>query len=464
MNDNSTASNGRSFRSYPTIAHQVSDGLITAGNHRNKHKSRFRLIRECRAGVAFIVAIMLPVLIGFGALGIETAQVSSQKALLKQTVTAAALAGANLIASYYTTGSTTTIVNAAQAIALANMPSAKYGTVVPNPTCTNGSVLLGNWNATTSTFTSLCTSGTTSPDAVQVTGYQTAANHNPVSLFLSSLIGWASYDTTATATASYGTGQTFNTIVINDLSGSFSGQISAQKAADTSILNCISSASGTASKFGVTTIDGSSTIYEPLTQVSTNLTAIQTKINALDSCGNGTMPACSGSNVASGIYSAIQQFSGTSYLTSKNSVIVITDGVPNFNSSHNYVTVDGIGPTTTPATTQVCSGTGTGSSNCSDTKLLTMATNQAAAARNAKVSISTIYYNGNTTASSALCTAAGLSSSCTTAQLQTAYATSLAALSGGTGISLVAPTVTGISSSFAAFCATMASSLKAVSH
>jgi Flp pilus assembly protein TadG len=455
INTSATSNDGRS-RACPTIVRQDLDGLINAGDGRNKRQTRFRLLRDRRAAVIYIVALILPVLVGFGTLAVETAEVNSQKALLKQTVTSAALAGANLLATYYTSSSPTTIQNAAQAIAVANMPVLKYGTVVPNPTCTNGSILLGNWNAATSTFTSLCTSGTTSPDAVQVTGTLTA------NYFFRRII--PSFNMTATATASYGTGQTFNTIVINDLSGSFSGQIANQRAADTSILNCIKSASGTASKFGLTTIDGSATTYEPLTLVSTGSTAIQTKINALDSCGNGTMPACSGSNVASGIYSAIQQFSGTSYLTSKNSVIVITDGVPNANSSHNYVTADGIGPTVTPATTMVCSGAGTASANCSDAELLTMARNQAAAARAAKISISTIYYNGNTTASSTLCTAAGLSSSCTTAQLQAAYAASVAALSGGTGISLVAPTATGISSSFAAFCATMASSLKAVSH
>ena len=74
-----------------------------------------------------------------------------------------------------------------------------------------------------------------------------------------------------------------------------------------------------------------------------------------------------------------------------------------------------------------------------------MAQNQAAYARSLGISISTIYYSGNTPANQ-----------------QASYAASLATLTGGTGISLVVPTTGQISSSFAAFCATMASALKLV--
>src|SRR5208283_5866863 len=142
---------------------------------------------------------------------------------------------------------------------------------------------------------------------VQVTGVETKANGNPITLFFGGLVGYSSYDVSSTAVASYGTGQTFNTIIINDLSQSFSGQLPSQQAADGAILNCIASASGPASRVGLTTINGHSWTYEALTVASTNQSAIQTKINAMSSC---ISPYCStGSNVASGIYSAIQQYS-----------------------------------------------------------------------------------------------------------------------------------------------------------
>ena len=239
-------------------------------------------------------------------------------------------------------------MSSAQTIASANMPATTTvqghaapldGTVVPA-----ANVVLGNWDTTASTFTSLAASGGTTPNAVQVTGLETSANGNPVAMFFGNVLGYATKDITATAIASYGTGQSFNTIVINDLSQSFLPDIASQRAADTAILNCIANAAGSASKFGITTINGSAWTYLPLTQAS--VSGNQTRINALTSC---------------------------------------------------------ISPYTTST-------------------------------------------------SRTLCTEAGLSSSCSVAQLQAAYAASLASLTGGTGISLVAPSTAQISSTFAAFC------------
>ena len=70
------------------------------------------------------------------------------------------------------------------------------------------------------------TAGGTNPTAVQVTGLSTAANSNAVPLFLGSFFGKPSADISYTVVASYGSGKAFNTIVINDMSQSFSGQLS----------------------------------------------------------------------------------------------------------------------------------------------------------------------------------------------------------------------------------------------
>ena len=74
-----------------------------------------------------------------------------------------------------------------------------------------------------------------------------------------------------------------------------------------------------------------------------------------------------------------------------------------------------------------------------------MAQNQAAQARAEGISITTIYYSGNTPANQ-----------------RAGYATQLGALTGGTGVAMVAPTESRISEVFAGFCSTMSSSLKAV--
>jgi Flp pilus assembly protein TadG len=418
-------------------------------------QSRYRLVRDCHAGIAVLVAVLFPVIIGFTVLSVEWNHIHFKKLQLQQTAQAASLAGANKLATYYTSSpnSTAGILAAAQAIANANIAPV----VLANHTTVNivpaANVSVGNWNSATATFTA----GGTTPNAVQVVASQTAANHNAVSLLMGSMIGFMSFDMTATAVASFGTGQTFNTIVINDLTQSFISNILDQARADKSILDCINAAAGASSLYGITTFNGHPSTYQPLLQVSntTNYNAIVSKINNMTSCNSSVTPYCStGSNVAGGIYSAIQLLK--TLTTAKNSIIIITDGVPSVKSGLTYALADGIGPTfnTSPTTAAICT------TGCTDANLLTMAKNQAAAARAYNISISTIYYSGDTTASSSACTAAGLASSCTTSQLQTAYAASLASLSGGTGISLVAPSAGQISSTFAAFCSTMSSSVK----
>ena len=268
-------------------------------------RSRHRLLFARRASVTILVTCMLPVFLGFGLMAVGTGHLFYRKLLLTQTVSAATLAAASNLTTYYTSGngSTATIVSAAQTFATANEPTARYGTVVPA-----ADIVVGNWNSTTSTFTSLASSAGTMPNAVQVTGLNTAANGNAVPVFFGSLVGIPTKDMTVTAIASYATGQNFDTIILNDLSELFKSEITEQRAADNAILNCVESSSSSASTFGITTFDGHSSIYQALLQASTNLSSLESKINALNYCGQSGAPACSGSNVAAGIYSAIQQF------------------------------------------------------------------------------------------------------------------------------------------------------------
>lgn len=394
-----------------------------------------RLRRDRKGSTLLLATLLVPVIVGFGGLAIESAYLYYRNLELRQTVNAAALAGASQLITYYTSGteSTAAVTTAVQTIAKANLPSSQFGSVVPA-----SNVVVGNWNPTTSTFTSLSASGGSSPNAVQVTGLSTKANGNSIPVFFAGMLGMSSVDLTKTAVASFGTGQNFDTIILNDLSQSFSSDISQQRAADLAILNCIKTTSNSTSVFGVTTFDGHSSIYVPLTQASTNMTSLTTKINALNYCGTSGMPACSGSNVAAGLYSAIQQFSSVSSTNTIKNIILITDGVPNANATVVYAKADGIYPTPSsllPTCTVLCT----------DANLLTMAQNQATNAAAAGINVSTIYYSGDTASGS-----------------QASYTASLASLRRGTGVSLVAPTSAKIASVFGGFCATMNSATVAL--
>jgi Flp pilus assembly protein TadG len=393
----------------------------------------FRLFRlRDRGGMAVLCAVMIPSLLGLGTLAIDQGYYGYRKLLLVNTVEAAALAAGNKIGTYYSTGGSAAVVAAAQTFATLNMPTSQYGTVV-----TSANVVLGNLNSTTQTFTSLAASHGTSPNAVQVTGLNTAANGNSVPLFLGSFFGRPSADVSSTVIAANATGQSFNAIILNDMSDSFSSELANQRAIDTAILNCVKGQTGTTSQFGIILFNGLSTSYQDLQLAGAQYTQLQTKITALSatSCGKN---CGTGSNVASGIYAAIQALSDKTFAGQSKNIILITDGVPNANSSVNYGKNEGIYPTG-PSDTPTCKG----KNDCTDADLLTMARNQAADAAAAGISISTVYYSGSTAT-----------------QDQASYAASVASLVTGKGLAMVAPTSAAIGAAFGGFCATIPSSAK----
>ena len=367
--------------------------------------------------MAVLCAVMVPALIGLGALTIDQGYYGYRDLLLKQTVQDAALAAAEQLYTYYSTGKNTTVVSTAQTYAGLNMPSSQYGTVV-----TPSNVVLGTWSGT------VFTSGGTNPTAVQVTGLNTAANGNAVPLFLGSFFGKSSVDISHTAVASYGSGKAFNTIVINDMSQSFSSELTDQVSADQQILNCVKGVVGATSYFGITLINGHSYTYVPLTLAQTNFAKLNTKIKALTSCSHSGDPNCgTGSNIGSGIYSAIQQFNNSNYKGTSKNIIIITDGVPNASSGVNYTTADGVS----------CG------KKCKDADLQTGTQSEAAAAKAAGINISTIYYSGDTNPSD-----------------ESTYEKFLAGLVSGTGTALVAPSTAAIDASYAALCSSIPSVLK----
>jgi Flp pilus assembly protein TadG len=367
--------------------------------------------------MAVLCAIMIPALIGLGTLTIDQGYFSYRSLLLKQSTENAALAAAEQLYTYYTTGSNATIVSTAQAYAGYNMPSAQYGTVV-----IASNVVLGSWSGTT------FTAGGTNPTAVQVTGLNTVANGNAVGLFLGSFFGKPTADIRYAAVASYGSGKSFNTIVINDMSQSFSSEIANQVTADQQILNCVKGVVGSTSYFGVTFANGHASTYISLSLAQTNYTTLQSKVAAITTCSSAEDPNCStGSNIGSGIYSAIQQFSSSTYTGTSKNIVIITDGVPNASSGVTYTTADGVS----------CG------KNCQDSDLQTGTQAQALAAKNAGINISTIYYSGDTDV-----------------QDQSTYQTFLARLISGTGTALVAPTAAKLAASYSALCASIPSVLK----
>jgi Flp pilus assembly protein TadG len=455
---------------------------VTTGLSKDSRGVRHqRRRRDCRGSMGAMMAVSVPAMIIFGGWAVDQAYIYYRYQLLKHVATTASLAGHTALASYYQAGGTystssmSTINSFINATVSANMPSAVYGTVIP-ATSSNAtsSVQIGTWNPATQTFTAT----TTSPNAVKATALETVANSNPVNTLFGGMVGRPTVDLSVSAVSSYGNGLSsaggFNTIILNDLSMSFSSEMANQRAADIAILNCISSGTNGNGRVGLTSFDGDSYVWNPAgasgfpTQVtysaspytpysissysgtlvnatSANVATMTTFINGtFNYCGTTYGPPCTGSNAAAGLYSAVKQLQAAGIANTSSNIIVITDGVPNADT-RTYTTSDGMGvtPSSTINTHYNWSGCTT---TCTDANLWAAAQAWAAYAGSLGINISTVYYSGDTTGSANI----------------TAYSTKLASLVTGQGIALVAPTAASLSASFATFCASMGTAVKLV--
>jgi Flp pilus assembly protein TadG len=437
--------------------------------------------RNCRGSMTAAMMVSVPAAVICGGWAVDQGYVYYRYQALEQAAASAALAGHTQLSSYYQAGGTysttsmSTINTAVSTILSALLPSATYGNVITTTTSNSTSgVQIGTWNPATQTFTAT----TTSPNAVKATALATVANGNPIHTLFGGLVGRPTVDLTVTAVSSYGNGLQgaggFNTIIVNDLSQSFSSEMANQRAADIAILNCISNGTNGNGSVGLTSLDGDPYIWNaagvsgfptqitynalPYTAYSTssyagtlvkattaNVATMTTFINnTLNYCGTTHGPPCSGSNMASGLYSAIKQLQAAGIANTSSNIILITDSVPSADV-RTYTASDGLGVTPSSSINSQYGWLGC-TILCSDANLWTAAQAWAAYAGSLGINISTVYYSGDTTGQSNI----------------TAYSNKLASLVSGQGIALVAPSKASISASFATFCSSMGTAVKSL--
>ncbi len=176
--------------------------------------------RDERGAMAAIVALMLLVLLGFGALAIDMSFAGSTRTELQVTASAAAMAGVQSINEADPTDSE--YREAAVEFTYRNMPGAGNGNLVeancgtydPVGGTVNGStecsdVKVGHWAPATipgarGTFTAHddgFDTNTMVHDAVRVRAHRSDANGNPLNLFLAPVVGLAKQDVNVSAVA-----------------------------------------------------------------------------------------------------------------------------------------------------------------------------------------------------------------------------------------------------------------------
>lgn len=115
-----------------------------------------RIARDDRGAVAVLAVVVMPVVLGFGALGIDASHLYLNRNLLQTTADSAARAAADHL------GNTAQVIGAARYYAGRNMPTQRYGDVLPA-----ANVQLGIWNGNTRTF--VPTADAAAANAVEVT-------------------------------------------------------------------------------------------------------------------------------------------------------------------------------------------------------------------------------------------------------------------------------------------------------
>lgn len=342
--------------------------------------------RDRKGGITVRFVLAFPALLGVGLLSVDGARLYLHRLMLRQTVEAAALAGANRFSGYYNSANADTsgVTGAATQFGALNMPADKYGLVVAAT-----DVALGNWDPATGSFTTLAQNGNGLPNAVRVIGRTTTSNGNPLTLFFGGIYGYQSLDAVRTAIATNGTIRPFHTVIVNDLSRSVSSSGANQRSADQAIFSCLSAAVSPSTRFGIVGATGQYTVLQAPVAVSGNITTVNASIAAVQSCGGNGQPACSGSNPAAGLYKTNAWLNDAAVAGTPRHIVLVTDDLPNAKQNMDYGREEGTYPTPS-AHTPVCS------KPCSDADLMTMATNQANYAATTGISISTVFFSQHT--------------------------------------------------------------------
>lgn len=289
------------------------------------HATPRRLRDRRQAGAVFLfVAFSIVMLIGFGALVIDGANIYAYRSECQTTADAAALAAASRLPD----------LNAARSEAISygakNMATSLNGTAIDS-----NDVEFGRWNFDTKTFT--LTNLPSQVNAVRVSARRAASNGNALPLTLGRTFGFTSTDISVTAVAAFSMQEPWDIALTQDVTGSFVEELEYAKEADQNLLDCMASQSPAETMFGIVVHTGWGKKWASLKQLATNYSSLQTSINNIKSCGQTGMPVCSGTDIAAGLEKAIEMLDASpSGPDNKQAIVLVSDGQPEPSSAGSH--------------------------------------------------------------------------------------------------------------------------------
>ena len=246
-----------------------------------------------RRGVAVVLtAVLVVVLFGMVALTFDVGYLSNIRADLQHVADGTSLAGASAI------GLEPDVIRAR-----VHEYATKYRGLA-KLSLADSDIVLGTWDANNGTFTPVANEDEDRVDAVRVFAEMSVARGNPAPLFFGTIFGKQLTNVSASATASFATGVAWNVVIVQDVTSSFKDDIPEARVADQALVDCIRDKAGGDTLVGLVTFTGYGQVVSPLEEVEASYDFISAAIAALDQCGRGSMPPCSGTNIAAGLVEA----------------------------------------------------------------------------------------------------------------------------------------------------------------
>lgn len=304
-----------------------------ANRPRARRPSLATFLGDERGVAAIYMAATLPIMVGFTALAVQGSYTIYQHNVLQVAAEYAALEAAS---QYWQNNS----VDLASGHTIRATLATTAGS---DKILANADVVAGIWGQPPCVAGQYCFVASNDPskiNAVQVTTRYAKANNNQLSLFFAP--GLKAFDISATAIATTAAAigsKPLNVIIVEDITQSFSQQLTNARAADQALLDCMAANAPTGSQLGITLFTGvqlTQPYQKPLPVGDTaDYNTLKKQIASINACDSRGMPACSGSNIAIGENSAISQFCSKTPCSSaaNQAMVIVTDGIPNCGSA-----------------------------------------------------------------------------------------------------------------------------------
>ncbi|TNE91186.1 MAG: VWA domain-containing protein [Deltaproteobacteria bacterium] len=260
-----------------------------------------------RGNYAFTFALVLPVLLGFTAMGVDWGAVAVARIQVQAAADTAAMAAS------------TALEQPGTARQRAESYAAKVAMNGITPTVT--SVQTGEWDADQERFRAT----NVRPNAVRV---ETEAT---VPLYFTQLFGMHEVKVTGVAGAGLALPvRAPDLVMVLDVTSSMStSEVRAEREAAEALLDCLYERAAPESRAAIVTFTGVDHVQAPMTEIGNGYNSLVTKARNISGCGNWGAPACSRTNPSSGYEAALKVLEDADTPEDVGQVIMLmSDGEP----------------------------------------------------------------------------------------------------------------------------------------